>query len=452
MRTIPVMAIAWLLVSAAFGATPVSSGASQLGPPIALTGPTGYPQAQIAAASANGVEAFAWTQLSTSGHPNGRSRIQARLRRVGGRLTATQTVSASSRRAYLPAIGVDRAGRATVAWLERRKGRRLALEVAVQGAGGRFSGPRTVGFTTVQGPHELDESNPSGAGPQLVVSPDGAAVLAWRGTRSMQVAVRRPGRCAAAARRACFSAPRSFPYGRAPQVIFGKRDSAYLLWRGPRGIELAVAGPARGFGAARVLSPAGESTADPSIAVTPDGAAVVAWCWGPRGSSHPSEGIEVASRSAAGVISTPARLSAPPTTSAFGLGVSGPPTVLVDPHGEALIDWAQVDYTIAESVRASNGELGPARVIGRVLGNDPMVMDARGDTVLAYLAGPYDEAFWSVRPSEGTFGPSVLLANSGSGPPFLLERTGDVVTIGWTTPTGTRLSDIRITEASPAAL
>jgi hypothetical protein len=104
----------------------------------------------------------------------------------------------------------------------------------------------------------------------------------------------------------------------------------------------------------------------------------------------------------------------------------------------------QADYSIAEVVRSAAGTFGPSQIIGRVLGNEPMAVDARGDTALAYEAGPYAEAFWSVRPPGGLFGSSILLPGSGSGPPFLIQRAENVITVGWTTRQGTYLGDIQI--------
>ncbi len=420
-----------------------AAAATGLGRSMELAGPTGYPQAVIASAGApGGAQAFAWIRWSKSGSPNGPSRVQARLRHPNGRLTATQRLSAAHARAFLPTIGVDRAGAATAAWLQRISAHRFALEVATGSEGGRFGKPRVVGATFVKGLPELDESNPEGIAPQLAVAPDGAAVLAWSTPGSLRIATRRPGHCAAGAR-ACFSTPQRLPAGRAPQIAFGAHDVAYLVWKGANRIELAVARPGRRFGEPRLLSRSDESVRDPSIGLAPDGTAVVAWRWGPLG-RFPEAGIEAATRSATGALSAPVKTPGAPSASGFGVGAYGAPTVLVDPAGEALIDWVQIDYSIAESALAKDGTAGASRVIGHVLGNEPMLMDGRGDTVLAYEAGPYYEVFWSARPAGGVFGNSELLPDSCLGPPFLVPHNADTVTLGWTTRSGTRIADIRV--------
>jgi hypothetical protein len=388
--------------------------------------------------------------------------VQARLRLADGRLTPTQSISASSGRAFLPVVGVDRGGTVIVAWLQQVGGRDFALEASVRSVGQRFSAPVVLGRTRISGYYVLGGGDPNGAGPALAVAPDGAAVIAWRGATSMQVAVRGRGRCSARAARACFAATQSLPQGLQPQLVFGARDVAYLVWAGPtgscsfspicqpesrRGIELAVAQAGRRFGAPRQIAPGPDSVFAPSIGLTPDGSAVVAWGWTRRGVGTIGGGIALAVRDAAGAMSTPLKLA--PATPSLKLVPAGAPTVLVDPQGKALIDWDQGDYSIAEVDRSAAGTFGPSHIIGRVIGNEPMVMDARGDTVLAYEAGPYAEGFWSVRAPGGTFGNSMLLPTSGAGPPFLVRCTGNVITIGWTTLKGTLLSDIRL--AGPPA-
>jgi hypothetical protein len=457
----PVARQALVGVAALLAATSVASARApaiastqlRLGRVVKLVGPTGAPQAVIAATSANGYEAFAWTRWAPPGLGGPHGWVQARLRLPDGRLMPTQSISASSGRAFLPVIGIDRAGMAIVAWLQQVRGRDFALEVSISAPGRRFSAPVVLGRTRVSGNEYLDENDLFGAGPALAVASGGAVVVAWRGATSMQAAVRRQGRCSARAAHACFSATQSLPQGVQPQIMFGARGVAFLVWAGlkglcllsppceptARGIELAVAAADRRFGPPRQIAPVADTVSAPSLGLTPDGSATVAWDWS---RSRAGGGIAVAVRDAAGAVSTPLKLSVPAGTVAPG--EPGPPTVLVDPRGEALVDWVQADYSIAEVVRSAAGTFGPSQIIGRVLGNEPMAVDARGDTALAYEAGPYAEAFWSVRPPGGLFGSSILLPGSGSGPPFLIQRAENVITVGWTTRQGTYLGDIQI--------
>ena len=459
--------VALLAVAAVAGAPATAAGAQpRLGPMIKLVGPTGSPQPVIAAASANGYEAFAWTRWSPAGYGSAHGWVQARLRLPNGRLTSLQSVSATGGRAFLPAIGVDRAGDATVAWLQRVRGLDYALEVSVRPAGGRFGAPVVLGHTQVSAccgiegagsPAVLSAFDDFGVGPEVAVAPDGAAVVAWKGATSMQVAERASGRCSVRRVRACFSATQSLPAGLAPRmsptflpgpqpkVVFGARDIAYLVWAGPSGLELAVTrGAGRRFGAASHIGSGADTFTMPSIALTGNGTLVIAWHWRGifvTGAPIPG-GIEAAVRDGSGALSTPVKLAPAPGTLEPGAN-AGPPTVLIDSHGQALIDWQQGNYQLEEAVRAPDGTIGPSGIIGTVMGSEPMVMDGLGDTVLCYEAGPDAETFWQLRPPGATFGAPTAVPSSVNGDSFLLLRTPNVVTIGWNTKTGTVLADVR---------
>ncbi|HXR13110.1 MAG TPA: hypothetical protein VN740_00535 [Solirubrobacteraceae bacterium] len=419
----------------------------------------------IAAAYANGYEAFAWTRWNPAGYGSAHGWVQARLRLPDGRLSSVQSVSASSGRAFLPVIGVDRAGDATVAWLERVRGLDYALEVSVRPAGGRFSPPVVLGQTHVSGccgttgagtPGVLDAFDSFGVGPALAVAPDGAAVVAWEGVSSMQAAVRPSGRCPARSARACFSATQSLPPGRQPQfdpterpgpqpqVVFGAHDRAFLVWASPTGLEVAVTHAAgQRFGAASHIASGSDMFTAPSIALAGDGSAVVAWHWlGVFVSGAPiPDGIAVAVRDPAGALGAPRKLAPAAASGEAGAG-AGPPSVLIDPHGQALIDWQQGDLYIEEAVRATNGTIGATRIIGTMTGtSEPIVMDARGDTVLSY-DGVEGQSYWMLRPPGGTFGAPTPVPGGGNS--FLLLRTPTIVTLGWNTKTGTVLADINL--------
>src|SRR5579862_1677116 len=101
----------------------VPAAAAGLGPTITLVGPLAAGQSVIAAASANGYEAFAWLRGGAGGY------VQARVRRPNGTLTAIERVSPADAHAYQPAIAVDRSGAATIAWLAHVHGLAYAVEV-----------------------------------------------------------------------------------------------------------------------------------------------------------------------------------------------------------------------------------------------------------------------------------------------------------------------------------
>jgi hypothetical protein len=458
-------ALVGMLAASAVLVVPAMASAKAFGPPVKLVGPTGSRAPVIVAASANGYEAFAWT-AGVVLRPGGSVWVQARLRLPNGRLTPLETVSPRSGRAFLPVIGVDRTGDATVAWLQQIRGGNLALEVSVRAAGKRFTAPVVLGYTRVStccatigsgtpgagAPAVLGEGDYFGVGPALAVAPDGAAAVAWSGAASMQVVQRPRGRCAARTARACFSVTQSLPAGLQPQegvpsfrsgasprVVFGADDTAYLVWAGEEGLEVAVAQAGHVFGSGNQISAGTDVFTSPAIALT-GGNAVLAWHW--SGSVAPGVaapvGTDMAVLDSAGTISTSLDL---------GAG-AGAPEVLIDPHGQALIDWASGDGQLYEAVRATDGTVGSTTVIGTVPTDDPIVIDGQGNELLSYESGPYEVTFWQWRPPGGTFDNATSVPGS-SGNSFLLLRTPDVITMGWDTSNGTMLADIRL--GSPAS-
>jgi hypothetical protein len=181
------IAVAVLVAVVAFARASAVAGAEpQLGPEVKLVGPTGGSPAAIDAASANGFEAFTWTM---SGQAGG-GYVRARLRFPGGKLTPIESISPNGARAYLPVIAVDRAGDATVAWLQHRRGVNYAVEVSVRPAGHQFTTPVVLGHaraSTCCGRSAgvpgvlVSGDDPYGVGPALVAAPDGTVVIVWDG-------------------------------------------------------------------------------------------------------------------------------------------------------------------------------------------------------------------------------------------------------------------------------
>jgi hypothetical protein len=447
-----------LAASEAIAATPES----RLGKAVTLVGRTGLNPPIIAASSANGVQAFAWVKFRRrvetvpSGFGGPSSVVQARLRRTSGRLTEVQNLSPRNRRAFAPAIGVDRKGTATAVWLQQVRRGSFKLAVSVRRPGRRFGRAATLGRTRVPGVRVLYPaalSTEYGAEPALAVAADGSIVVAWRGSDALQIAVRRPGRCPAGARRACFSRPQDFPLGAEPKVVFDARNRAYVVWAGLRGagagIQLAVARAGRPFKPTRVSS-AGEIASDPSVAVTPDGSAIVVWS---GGNDTPGVGgrVQTAVRGSTGMLSAPLTLSdrarfPPGVTPVYG---GSAPRVVANPQGEAIAVWQQQTFPetgggLVAAVRSS-GAFGPSQVVdpGHTFG-PMMAVDGRGDTVLVHFRGAAGFGDWRVRPPNGVFGPPQTLPGS---PAFVVKRKRNAVTLGLlqgVTGEGTRLYDLII--------
>jgi hypothetical protein len=436
-----VVAFFVLAASDALGAAPQA----RLGKPVTLVGRTGLNPPMLTASSANRVQAFAWVRFRRevrvpSRYTGPTSVIQARVRRADGSMTATQTLSPRNGRALAPAVGVDGHGVVTAAWLQQVRRGDLRLVVSTRRSGGRFGPPLTIGRTRVPSLRVLYPRLlrvPYGAEPALAVGADGSAVVAWRGSHALQVAVRRPGRCPARARRACFSQPQSFRRGAQPKVVLDASNRAYVTWTTVggtgaigstgTGIELAVAPLGRSLNPTRI-SPVGERPSDPAVAVTRDGSAIVVW--------GGTAGVQAVVRSPSGTMSTPLALSdgsrfLPPITPLYG-GAS--PTVVADPQGEAIVVWQQqtVPETgggIAAAVWSSAG-IRPSQVVDAGQSSDPMMaVDGRGDTVLVYSSGAAGFGDSRVRPPGGAFGPGPPERLPGS-PAFVVKRKRNAVTLG----------------------
>jgi len=435
-----------------------ASATAQLAPTITLVGPLAASQPVIAAATANGYEAFAWLTGGAGGY------VQARVRLPNGKLTAIERISPRHGRAYQPAIAIDRSGAATVTWLQQVRGLTYSVEVSVGVAGKPFSAPAALApvkasrccGTNDGTPGVLGAGDYYGIGPALAVAADGAAIVAWEGASAMFAAERPPGRCAAYVARACFGPTQTLPaglppsatalYGAArPRIAFGSGDVAYLVWAGRTGLQVAVAPAHHRFVATAIAS--GSNVFDaPAIALT-GGDLVIAWRWWPAASCAlcgSTATIGVAVRDPSGVISVPVELPQP--TGSAPPGDAHPPDAFVDPRGQAVIDWQYGDFAIAEAVRAADGTVSAPTVVGTdIVGAEPIIMDGHGNEVLTYAAGPDQEAFVQLRTAGGSFGDSMMLPDTAyNAYSFLVLRTPDVVTIGWTTPTGTVLSDIRL--------
>jgi hypothetical protein len=268
---------------------------------------------------------------------------------------------------------------------------------------------------------------PYGAEPALAVAPDGSAVAAWRGARSLQVAFRDP-------RRARFSRPQRFPPGKEPAVaIAGGR--AHVIWARRGSIQLAVA-PVGGR-----LTPtevAQDGAGDPSVAVTPDGTAVAVW----QGGGH----VRAAVRSPGGALAAPLTLSDHDrfAAGATPLGGGAAPRVVTDPQGEAIVVWQQA--TVPETGGGLAAAVWSAGDFGRSQPVDPghtfapmLAVDGRGDAVLAYSRGAAGFGDWRAREPGGAFGGPGALPGT---PVFAVGRGAGTVTIGVRQRGRTRLYDV----------
>ena len=285
-------------------------------------------------------------------------RLWARYRPVGGVLGPTEQVAAGvDRSSESNAVALDAAGTATVVWSPERRDERGGLRIATRSEGGIWSTPQAIAAYRVYAP-------------ELAVTDNGSAVLAWRQSRTAkhpnlnQVAVstRPPG--------GTFGPPVVVAgVGRNPEeaaVAANDRGDAVVGWNEDEKDETTQFGAATSF-YARFRGPGGgfgppvkvNKTKDMVgrwVTVTPEGRMVIGT------TNNFTRRAEVRVRSAAGVLG-------PATIVTKDLEVNSDLFPL--PYGRGLIAWADRDPGVSTiRIAQANDDLtlGPAQIITRVHG------------------------------------------------------------------------------------
>lgn len=370
-------------------ATATAPAHAAWGPPQILAAPAAE---QLAATgNANRAELFAWKvttrrRARTATQSGFASFVRVRVRRASGALGASRAISSSKELVANPAVALDTAGNATVVWVQA--GPTIRIVGSHRRSGGRFGKPFVIGRTTAF----------NGARPALAVAPDGAVLVVWNGGRRIQVARRPAARCAAGRPRGCFGAAQSFTRGTDHAIAMSARGNAFVVWaarvrRGAStGTALRLVTAPRGlrFGFPRAIPSPGNAS-QPSIAVAPNGGAIVAWRASPPagGEQNADAPILASVRASSGIISTPQVVSQLP-----GSG----PQVRANTQGEAILVWNQRNPSpqnpdgpeVAASVRPTGASgfeapflLSPA---GAPAGTASLAIAADGTAVAGYTA------------------------------------------------------------------
>jgi hypothetical protein len=318
--------------------------------------------------------------------------------------TAPVELSAPGHTAYEQHVAVDPQGNAVAVW-QRFNGVVTVVQAATRPAGGTWGPP--VDISGTEGSAQL---------PRVAIDAAGEAVATWDttlGVNVVQVATLPPG--------GTWSTPRTISEpGRNssdPEVAVDAAGDAIVVWEGANGSGTSIAQeasrPAGDTWTVPVkLSAEGQNAQIPAVAISPSGAAVVAWV-----RNDGSDFIVQASRRAPGGIwTTPLNLSKPG-------GDAGSPTVAIDPAGDAVVAWRRWDGTheVVQAVRRS-GEAGawsPTADLSRAeeSGYGPTAaIDPAGDATVIW---------------EGIYGNThgVATADSAAGtdvwsPPAVLSATG----------------------------
>ena len=178
---------------------------------------------------------------------------------AGGGFAAPVAISPKGLTGRYPAAGVDAGGNATVVWTQIGAIHDLRFAVRAKGAWGV---PVAILGSAAFQPED----------PLLAVSPNGNAVVAANGSRVV-AALRRGG--------PTFSpmvalSPKGD--GDSYQAAISDSGRAVVVWRTDAGtVQLAVAEPGAGFGAAVTIPTGGAEAADPAVGIDSSGNAVVAW-------------------------------------------------------------------------------------------------------------------------------------------------------------------------------
>jgi hypothetical protein len=223
------------------------------------------------------------------------------------------TIGGGEAEEFTPRVDIDATGNVIAIWGENGRPGPRGIETADGSAGGSWRPPAQL-FTTQEGVGD----------PNVAVNGDGDAVAVWShgegigGSRT--VVIESASRTAGGAWLP--AAPISPPQLEAgpASVAIDAAGEAVAIWEGSNGVETASRPAAGPWGTPVVLSTS--QGAVPHIAVDPAGEAVAVW----RGSG----GIEAASKPAAGNWSAVAQLS---TSGGFA------PRIAIDANGNAIAVW-----------------------------------------------------------------------------------------------------------------
>ncbi len=290
-------------------------------------------QAEVAV-DGDGDAVFTWTRFDGANY-----RIQTRARSAGGTLSAVQTLSGAGRNAFGvtgPQVAVDADGDAVFIW-ERDDGTDNRVQARARSAAGVLSPVQT-----------LSAAGADGTSPQVAVDADGDAIFTWARAIAGGFRIQTRARTGFGALSAVQDLNVTGQYGARPQVAVDADGDAVFTWlRFDSALVYAVQARARSaagnLGTLQTLSPSGNITAIPEVAVDTDGDAVFTW----QHSDGTNTRTQARARSAGGT------LSAVQTLSGAGQNAVGT-QVAVDAGGDAIVTWQRSDGT-SQRVQASVG-------------------------------------------------------------------------------------------------
>jgi hypothetical protein len=313
----------------------------------------------------------------------GPARVAGTARRAGEPLAPAVPIAAADPESFQPQVAIDAAGNVVVAYeAGAAAGRRVY--VSFRPTGGSFSAPVPV-------------SAAGGVpfGTALAMNAAGEAVVAWietDGEDTVEAAIRPVG--------GSFGAVQTIAVtGSRPQVGIddsGQALVAHLDQSTPPRVAVARrAAGATAFGPSTPVSPAGEESLNPTLAMNGAGHAIVGWTHNNAG----TQSMRVA-------IARPGSDFVPQVPLGTASTTSGP-VLALDGAGNALAGWAadvgpdQLVVTARIPVDGAPGAPEPQSDPGADAGNPLVAMNASGRAAIGWRRS--DGAFRRLQVSLGTF-------------------------------------------------
>jgi hypothetical protein len=295
--------------------------------PVVLTGPT------------TGISFFTSVAIDDAGDVivgtltyNGSNLIASYAwRPAGGSFSLFPLSEQFTTTALTPSVAIDSAGDAIAAWVDKTSTGKFLAKAIRRSAGGSFGAPQT-----------LSDSAGESTEPAAAMGPAGQSAVAWshvdsEAHRRIQVST---SISASGLLSTAQTLSRAGSSGEYPAVAVSASGQAVAVWNEVGTGEIA-GGPVGGsFGPVTDLSIGGE----PEVAVDDAGDAIATW-------GHPEASnyrVEVATRSAAGAVSTPVSVSTPGDTfTVFG----NVPFAFVGMNhsGDAVVGWTRNNDSSAQA-------------------------------------------------------------------------------------------------------
>lgn len=285
----------------------------------------------------------------------------------------------------------------------------------------------------------FDLSASSAVVPRVAVGANGSTLFAWQRSDGTNQRIQARARSAAGALGVVQDVSPAGQESITPNLAVDDSGDAALAWAHYTGLYQVQARPrssAGVLGAVQNISVASPVVPSIQVAVDADGDAVFAWL----GYDGTKSRVQARARSAAGV------LSPIQTLSPAGQNASNP-QLAIDDSGDSVFAWERFDGTanfrIEARARSAAGVLSPVRKVSPPGQNgfDPKVaVDSNGDSVLAWRGfdGVNSRVQARARSAAGTLSATAFISPAGqnaSAPQVAVDATNDAV-ITWTRPQG----------------